>query len=202
MSQHTEPTTSTLRQAFVHANQEIKLINQQHVPEPDYLINDYFACVAVAAVISGNTLYWGQIGDCGLAVYDTHLNLKFRAANGLDDLKERGIPSIPTTIVGAERRRAIRRDFRNKPDRSGAYGALTGEPEAEHFMQFGHLDLQSGDLILLYSDGFQQAIDSNDFIRFVADNFDSDSKIIEYSKRFSEDERTLVRFRYKEDQHA
>jgi len=65
-------------------------------------------------------------------------------------------------------------------------------------MQFGHLDLQSGDLILLYSDGFQQAIDSSDFIRFVADNFDSDSKIIEYSKHFSEDERTLVRFRYKE----
>lgn len=143
-----------LHAAFATANSAIKRLNDEHISSKlDYLVNDYFGTCAVIAVIRNSTLFYAYIGDCGLAVFGNDDRPRLISHNSVRTLEEyrEGLDFSDES----ERIRFWRADLRNKP--TGAqyltYGVLTGEETAEAYVQYGHLLLQKGDMVLLYSDG-------------------------------------------------
>jgi hypothetical protein len=119
--------------------------------------------------------------DCGIAVFDENLNLKFQTNDDFEDtnrLFEEWSKKTGKTMDWrkAEDRQFWRREFRNthKYQVNGkalAFGALTGEPEMADFLNIGQLDLAQGDLIVFYTDGYKEAIKLQRFLRPLFDAF-------------------------------
>lgn len=156
-----------VRRSFVAGNNAIRLLNDQRVAKVDYLINDYCACVAAGGVIDAGQLLWGCIGDSGVAIYTRGGQLKFISPNGVADFANFA-PQIGFDWNKPAGRKLIRSRYRNNPNviENGicvSYGALTGEKPAEHFMDFGTEDLEKGDLVVFFSDGFAPMLNDPEF---------------------------------------
>lgn len=202
----------SIREAFIFANNQIKILNDKYIKERDYQTNEYYSCVAVGCAIVDRHLFWGAICDCGIAVYDGNLNLKFRTPDYMADFYNYGVPDITRTtgfntkVKVHEYRKVKRQYYQNKikmiDGRLVSYGVLNGEQGAEDFINVGKLELECGDIVLLYSDGFEGAVYNIDFMKYLIANFNDNNKIIEYSKKLSNDdynkygkERTLIKYK-------
>ena len=160
--------------AFKFANTKIEKLNRKCNPHIDYLVNDFYACVACGGVIDKSILYWSSIGDAEIKIFDQNGNLKFGSPNGVTSFLNYA-KTNPQDWGKPERRREVRSQFRNNPNKSingqlVAYGALTGEKNAEYFIKSGEVDLSKGDLITFYTDGFAQTIKNKQFIELVYKN--------------------------------
>ena len=152
------------------ANRIIKEFNSRYFQQNgdlDYLENDYPACVASGVVVEGEKMNWGFIADCGVAVFDKNGNRKFQTKNegpnSNGSIDEDIIRRYKLKFSQPEGRRLIRSRYRNNPGNALAYGALTGEQTAEHYIQTGELKLSDGDLIAVYSDGVEDALKYPEF---------------------------------------
>jgi serine/threonine protein phosphatase PrpC len=190
---------ATIKKAFIFGNNYIQQLNKRNIKKVDYLINDYWACVASGGVIVKNKLYWGGIGDCGLIVWDRQGKIKWQTPNWLKPLKDY-LKWHPGDWAKPSRRKWIRSKFRNKlgliiKGQNIAYGVLTGEKTAKHFIYTGEIDLKRGDTIIFYSDGCECLLRRKEFIRQIKNK----NKIIKFAKKLGKlnykkygHERTLV----------
>ena len=165
------PSVASLHDGFLQANSRIAALNRKYVPEVNYLVNDFYGCVAAGAVVDRDTLYWGNICDTGIRVFSCTGKLKFATQNGMTAF-ERNISAVRFDWSVPEGRRFVREEYRNRPAQTVAgdrvsYGALTGETAAEDFIKTGTVDLASGDLVILYTDGFEPVIQRPDFFDVV-----------------------------------
>lgn len=69
----------------------------------------------------------------------------------------------------------VRRDYRNKPDKKYqgkdiSFGALTGEKEAEYYIDVYEVDLKDVSYICAYSDGCEPYFDDKEKIRQIIQN--------------------------------
>jgi len=155
------------KQSLKFINQQIKKLNQEKNLNPDYLENDLWACVGVGGVIENYKLNYEFIGDCGVAIFDKNGNLKFKTNNegpnskgSIDkEIKEK----YKTSFSEKKGRELIRSKYRNNPKEKLAYGALTGEKNAEHYIKKAKKNLVNGDYALFYSDGAIPIIFSDKF---------------------------------------
>lgn len=160
-----------LKEVYYLSNSSIKELNEARNPIPDFLENDYWACVAATAYINENKLYWSVIGDCRVKVFDKDNKVKFESPNSVEIFEKYFFSKDNPRFANfdwkkPEDRILIRKEFRNNPkqivnNKCVSYGAITGERDALDFMHFGELELDSGDLVLVYSDGFEKIV--NDF---------------------------------------
>jgi len=65
-----------------------------------------------------------------------------------------------------ERTKIFHRDFRNNPSGKG-YGSFTGEPGVKKYYKIDSLILNSGYLIVFYSDGFVEYLKFPEFIKIL-----------------------------------
>lgn len=200
-----------IKEAFIYSNQQINKINEKYIRKCDYLVNDYYGCVAVGLAIKNNFLYWGIISDCGLSVYDEKFNLKFKNPDYMMGFSNYTIPEIKEKnldwIKDSECRVIVRKDYRNQPNKfvNGtlvSYGALTGEKSSIPFIHTGKILLNQGDYVFLYSDGFENLMQNENFINHLLNNFKNDEKIIEYAQQLAKGnynkygkERTLIKIK-------
>lgn len=194
---------ASLKDGFIFANQRIRELNDRMNPSPDYLVNDYYACVASVCVINDEKLHWGYVGDCGLIVFDEKRNAKFQTPDGLENFLAY-MANHSGYWHDSERRKLIRSQFRNNPEqiiggKCVSYGALTGEKRAESFFQFGTYKLSSGDLVVVYSDGFAKTIDAPGFYEKIISSLIDHSVFLSFDKSLAQQdyekfgkERTLV----------
>ena len=165
-----------VRQSFIETNKAIELLNKKYVPEPDYLVNDYYACVASGGYIENGILYWGVIGDCGVIVYDKEGVVKLKTPNPyavFEDYVKKGKITFKWEL--AEGRKFVRSEFRNKPEKTidgkrASFGVLTGEKEAEQFIYTGELRLDKDDLVVFYTDGFEPVLEDFSFFKSLYQN--------------------------------
>ncbi len=211
LSNKCDYSENIIKDAFIYSNHQINKINERYIKKCDYLVNDYYGCVAVGTVIKSNYLYWGIISDCGLSIYDKEFNLKFKNSDYMIGFSNYSIPEIKEKnldwIKDPECRVIVRRDYRNQPNKfvNGnlvSYGALTGEESAIPFIHTGKILLNKGDYIFLYSDGFGNLMQNKKFINFLLKNFENDEKIIDYAEQFAKEnynkygrERTLIKIK-------
>lgn len=147
-------------QTIKKVNQDIAKINEGR--QIDYLKEDYYCCEAVGGVLLDNTMYCFSIGDCHIVALDETKEKVFETINNhkqfenfLDNIY---VKSHPFDWNLPEDRVMIRRDYRNKPDKKYqgqdvSFGALSGEKEAEYYIDVYQVDLTKAKYICAYSDG-------------------------------------------------
>lgn len=63
-----------------------------------------------------------------------------------------------------EGRKIVRAQFRNNIANELAYGALTGESVAMHYVRTGQWEIKPGDIVAVHSDGLNHVLDDGMFI--------------------------------------
>lgn len=150
---------SQIEQAVAYANNQISQLNKKNIAHPDYLENDFWACVAACGIIHQNFLHYSYICDCGICVFNSQGKLKLITKDDGPTKHDAGIWSSPD-LKGkkwsqAQARKIQRSRFRNNPQQKHSYGAFTGEETALHFVRYGRIKLNPSDLVLFFTDGMK-----------------------------------------------
>ncbi len=198
-------TNGSLKDKLIKCNDIVRELNNKYILKCDYLENDYYGVVASCISFENNVLNYAYIGDCGIIVYDRLGNVKFQTE---DDKKLYSDPyirkiGIPWNVP--EGRVIVRRDYRNnlkniQDGKCVSYGAITGEKSAIEFIKSGQLQLADGDIIVVYSDGFEDFLHDEDFILQIS-NFEKSKfeKYIETKAKIDYEkygkEKTLILFK-------
>ncbi|MEP7103432.1 MAG: hypothetical protein ABI721_01835 [Candidatus Dojkabacteria bacterium] len=187
--------THSIEESFKFGNRKVKELNQEKNPNPDYLENDFWACVAVSAKIKDHKLNWGVIGDCAIKVFSQDWDLKFETPNSVKIFEKYFFSDANKDLKDfdwktSKGRTLVRKEFRNNTNKEGSYGALTGE-----------VNLEQGDIVVLYSDGFERTFNHSDFQQKIQKliNTGDKTKFIEWNKKLGESnydnyghERTMI----------
>ena len=150
----------TILEIVKRVNKDISEINQNR--EIDYLANDYYGCVAIGGYISSNMLYCFSIGDSHIMALDENGNIQFETINNHKPFENylENVYSKQNQYDwnNPKDRIMVRRDYRNKPEmkyqgKDISFGVLTGEKEAEYYIDTYAIDLTNIKYICAYSDG-------------------------------------------------
>lgn len=165
---------SSLKERLIECNKAVRKLNDQYIKKCDYLQNDYYGAVASCCQIKKEFLEYAYICDCGIVVYTKEGKLKFQTKNDKETYSDPYINNIGIPWEKGEARVIVRRDFRNNLTniQNGScvsYGAITGEDSAEHFIRCGKIKLDLDDIIVVYSDGFQNLLQEQEFIKQILD---------------------------------
>ena len=175
--QSEEMTEDIIMKAIKKANQDIWEINKDR--KIDYLKDDLFCCVAVGGYIVNNTLYCFSIGDCHITLLDKNFDVKFTTNNNHkqfeDYLENVYCKNNLYDWSKPEYRVMVRRDYRNKPEikyngEEVSFGALTGENEAEHYIDVYKVDLNDVEYVCAYSDGCEPIFEQKEIMKEIITN--------------------------------
>jgi len=159
-----------IENTFNLANQKIKEFNiaEGINKRLNYLEYDWFDCVGIAGFIIKNNLYYGYVGDCGLALFDKNNRLKFQTKDMVIPAIERAkkIYKNWESFPIEKRVLIMRKEFRNRIDGKG-YGSFTGKEGVKKYYKIGSKNLKEKDLIIFYSDGFLNYLKFPDFIEIL-----------------------------------
>lgn len=166
-----------LLQIVEEANQEIGKINRGR--KIDYLANDLFGCVAVGGCIANDVMYCFSIGDCHIATFDENFEKRFETLNNHTQfeiyLEEIYCKKHPYDWNNAKDRVMVRKEYRNKPNKKYegkeiSFGVLTGEKEAEHYIDVYQVNLEEVKYICAYSDGCEPFFATKDKVESLIRN--------------------------------
>ncbi len=186
--------------SFSIANKEIKILNEEYNPEPDYLENDYWGCVAAGCSLreeeGQRILSYGFIADCGISVFNEGNGKKFMSLNEGPNSKgsiDEDIKSkYKTEFKFPEGRRIIRKEYRNNPAQPLAYGALTGEENAMKYVRTGEIEVEKRDIIIINTDGLEEIVKSGELSEAI--NFGYLNSMKRYCEQNVGSEGTMVCF--------
>ncbi len=202
-----EPKKEIIEKAFDFANERIWQLNlvEGMVEKLDYDIYDLFDTVGVTAFLINSQLFYGFVGDCGLAIFDKNNFLKFETKDLVLPAKERAKRKYPNweKIPKRERTKIMHKEFRNCPSGLG-YGSFTGEKGVKKYYRIDKKILKEKDLVVLFSDGFREYLKFPEFVEILRkgdkkslEEF-SFKKAKENPKIFGTD-RTLISFVYEKN---
>lgn len=136
-------------------NRDIWEINKKR--EIDYLKEDYYCTEAVGGIIIEETLYAFSIGDCHIALLDENMEIKDETINNHkqfeDYLSKVYCKENKYDWNNNQDRAMVRREFRNRPDKKYqgkeiSFGALSGQKEAEHYIDTYQFHLKRNSIYL------------------------------------------------------
>lgn len=193
---------NVIKNAFNFANQKIKELNIKHGIDKkmDYITHDWFDAVGILGILVKNKIYYGYVGDCGLAIFDKNNKKAFQTKDMVRPAVKRfkklhknwkSFPQSKRTLI-------MHRDFRNNPAKTG-YGSFSGEPGVEKYYQIKSKRLKNNDLAVFYSDGLLELLKIGGFVEILRShnkkklaNFMA-KKTRENSEKYGRD-RTLISF--------
>ncbi len=146
------------KNAFEFANKEIEsFLNARQ----DYFytrkynkVKSYYekpGCVALAAFIFGNKLYYGSVGDC--------MGILIRGGRRIIFSDKQTDYAFNQMKIENDRYK-LYSEYVNKPENPYGYGVVNGDKNAVKFFAVSRLELETGDEIYLTSDG------ASDFIKY------------------------------------
>lgn len=127
---------------------------------------DLFAATAAFAAIKDETVFWGSICDSYVAHFDKNGRLKFKSPECWPRMR-RHLPADWEAMGEKEKRIMTRKIYRNGLDEHGnliGYGVITGEEAALKYFNSGAFKAEPGDLIFLFTDGFEKHLELPEFI--------------------------------------
>lgn len=171
-----EINENTIMEIVKKTNQDIWKINKDR--QIDYVTNDLFCCVAVGGKIVDNTLYCFSIGDCHITLLDENLGTKFTTINNhkqFENYLDMYCKENEFDWSNPKYRIMVRRDYRNKPevkynDKEVSFGVLSGEKEAEHYIDTYKVDLTDVKYICAYSDGCEPFFENKEKLKKIIQN--------------------------------
>lgn len=162
-------TISDLKKIFCSANSRIgeyNKLNNRIEGKLNYWDFDLFATTGSFAVIKDSLVYWASISDSSVFHFKKDGNLSLKTPDCWEILRK-NLPKNWLKIPADERKKLIRRKYRNGLDKKEnpiGYGVITGEKEAEKYLKFGKFEVEAGDLILIFTDGFENYVKTKEFI--------------------------------------
>lgn len=167
-----EKPLSSLKETLIMANAKVKELNDRYIKKCDYLENDYYGAVASSAWIKGRLLEYAYICDSGIIIYDRNGRVKFQTDDDKTLNSDPYIGKVGIPWYMPEARVIIRRDFRNNPNnikdgKCVSYGAITGEETAIPFIKNGGIVISDTDIIVVYTDGFNNYLRLEKFINLI-----------------------------------
>jgi hypothetical protein len=123
----------------------------------DYREFDLFAATTAFVLIKDNKMFWWSLADAGIKVIDKEGALIFKSPlpNPYD---KKYLPNNWDELNETEKNKSSKRIYRNTVSESGeliGYGVVTGEDGVINYLNSGSRDIESGQTILLYTDGFE-----------------------------------------------
>lgn len=171
-----EINENTIMEIAKKTNQDIWEINKDR--QIDYVKDDLFCCVAVGGKIVDNTLYCFSIGDCHITLLDENFGTKFTTINNhkqFENYLDMYCKENEFDWSNPKYRIMVRRDYRNKPevkynDKEVSFGVLSGEKEAEHYIDTYKVDLTDVKYICAYSDGCEPFFEDKEKLKEIIQN--------------------------------
>lgn len=171
-----EINEDNMKEIVKKTNQEIWKINKDR--KIDYVKDDLFCCVAVGGKIVDNTLYCFSIGDCHITLLDENFDTKFTTINNhkqFENYLDMYCKENEFDWSNPKYRIMVRRDYRNKPDvkyndKEVSFGVLSGEKEAEHYIDTYKVDLTDVKYICAYSDGCEPFFENKEKLKEIIQN--------------------------------
>ena len=167
MERHYVMNEDAMRDSINFGNRGIKNWQYEHIPEPDYLADDFPGCTAACiAKPFPQIISWGYICDSGAALFDWKGNLKERTPDEGPSKKDKYIWASEKlkglTWTDAEARKIIRSEFRNNPSEEHSFGVLTGEENAMNYVRTGMWEKKRRDAAVIYTDGVEHILFGKD----------------------------------------
>jgi serine/threonine protein phosphatase PrpC len=160
---------SDIKKVFSKANFDVEKYNikQGRVKNKiNYWDFDLFAATAAFVIIKNDYVYWASMCDSSVTHFNKSGKLKFSSPECWQDLRK-NLPANWDEIPECERRKEIRKTYRNGIDKKCnliGYGVVTGEEIAEKYLNFGKFPIESGDIVVVLTDGFENYIKLPEFI--------------------------------------
>lgn len=196
--------TSSISQASHRVNSIIRELNNSlGITEEtvNFLSVQYAATVGAFAYVSEGWLYGAQINDSELAVLNSDGSFKFRLNTVVGPVNE--LLAVyrregKFSADSADEYKFVRKHIVNNTSlefkgQQIRFGVLTGQMEAEYFLNSGAVELSADDTVLLYSDGMIPYIEDEVFRSYLAANpgmTDFDKR--QYAFEAPERERTII----------
>lgn len=177
ISMQKEIDEQTISNVIKKVNKKIWTINEGR--KIDYLAEDLYCCVAVGGIIVKNILYCFSIGDCHITALDKEFNTKFTTINNHrqfeDYLEDVYCKENNYDWNNPQDRIMVRRDYRNRPNKKYqgkeiSFGVLSGEKEAEHYIDIYKVNLNDIKYICAYSDGCEPIFASKEKTQEILQN--------------------------------
>lgn len=165
-------TKQTVMEIIKKVNKDIGKINQGR--EIDYLKEDYYCCEAVGGIIIQNVMYCFSIGDCHITTLDEKENVVFTTINNHkqfeDYLENIHKKTHKFDWNRAADRKMVRKQYRNNPKKKYegkdvSFGALSGEKEAEYYIDVYEVNLENTKYICAYSDGCEPIFEDKEKLK-------------------------------------
>jgi len=141
---------------------EYNISNNRTKNTINYYDFDLFSATTSFLLIKNNKAYWWSLCDAGLLAFRNGSKI-FQSPDGWTNSPEKW------QEIKDEKKRFItmHRDYRNTVNEKGeliGYGVVDGEEMAKLYLNIGTLDINAGDFILLYTDGFENYLNLKEFI--------------------------------------
>lgn len=166
--------SDNLSRAFIFANNQIRKLNQQAgiLKRLDYLEHDYYGTVGAAAFICDKGhLHYGYIADCRIIVFNSDWGTRLETPDEVSIMKmllhQTSCEDLLKDHV------FVHTNLRNNLYKFDAieskigYGVFTGEKKVVGFFRIGEIEIQNGDFVCIFTDGFSPIIDHPNFLAII-----------------------------------
>lgn len=159
--------TGDLKEIFKIANKSVAdyNISQRRTKEAiNYFDIDLFSATTAFLLIKEKKAYWLSLCDSGVLILNKYGEQIFSSPSP-QVTEGKFLPSDWSKMNDIERS-IIMHGYRNKLGKNGdllGYGVVDGEEEALNYLNFGTVDLNSGDLAIVYTDGFEHYLKLDEF---------------------------------------
>jgi len=195
-------------EVFEYANGTVRKYNEKNGrtnDSVDYWWNDFYASTGAFVVIKENWVYWASICDSYVLHFDGNGMCKFKSPE-CNSFEEAAAPqydrALNDPIAKAQYTWRYKRNGINAERKKVGYGVITGELNANLYLAKGGFKVESGDLILVITDGFEKYIEIPEFISILNKSNFSEEEFVKFTAgKVEEDpnkfghERTIIAIR-------
>lgn len=166
---------SKICELIQEANKNIKIYNEE--------LRDSFLAgtVGIIFVIEGDKFHYAYIGDCSAGILRNDMYRVFTEKQTVMIQKHKHEYTS----------KEIRTNICNHINHPCGYGVWNGEPEAMDFVKYGTIKVQPGDIVLLYTDGFEEEMKGYKISNLCKEPLKGMSK-----ERISQDDKTFIKLKF------
>lgn len=127
---------------------------------------DLFSATTSFVLIKDNKAYWWSLCDSGVAWFNDNAKKSFFSPPGWDIFKK-NLPDNWKDMTKKEKTVMQHHTYRNAVNEKGeltGYGVADGEDDAKLYLNAGVLNINAGNLVFLYTDGFENYFSVKEFI--------------------------------------
>lgn len=161
--------------AYKEANKKVRTFNESlgaNYTKLDFLNAGLCGCVCSYGFVNNNTIFFAQINDCGVMVFDQQKNREVDFIYNQKSLisyiakvaKEKNFEKGSLQEHVFIRKEVMNNFYLEYLGANAGFGAMTGQEESLKFLHYGSSHFFKNQKAIFYTDGFIPFVYSSDFI--------------------------------------